>query len=163
MGDAAAFGSTAAAMAFRSSSGTAASWIGQLGMHLVSTNSPLDEWPGADTGHARAPLLRAHPLLLDGVVRAERLGRVLVHGTLEFHRPVLERSLAQVSLAAFADVAKRGRTRLEISAPVDLDAGGGFRVRTPGASGMLRLDVARSLRDGNVVVSAAWQPSWPWW
>jgi hypothetical protein len=28
---------------------------------------------------------------------------------------------------------------------------------------VLRVDIARGVRDGKVAVSAAWQPNWPGW
>ena len=163
LGDAAAFASTTAALAMRSASERDPAWTGQIGVHVVSAGSPLDEWAGAGTGQGRTPLLRAHPLLVDGIIRAGELSRILVHGTLEFQRLVMTRPLAHVSLAAFTDVAKRARTELATSIPLDVDTGGGLRVRAPGAPGVMRLDVARGWRNGNVVVSAAWQASWPGW
>ncbi|MGH9346259.1 MAG: C39 family peptidase, partial [Vicinamibacterales bacterium] len=45
--------------------------------------APLDVWPSGDTGHARRTLLRAHPVLDDGRLRVERLGRHLLQGTVE--------------------------------------------------------------------------------
>ncbi len=160
---ASAFGSGALRASFRSGRDTSAAWTGQAGIHVVGAGAPLDVWPGGDTGHARAPLLRAHPLLSDGVIRAEGLGRVLVHGTMEYQRAVMTRPVGRLSVAAFADLARRGRTLSGTPAPVDLDIGAGLRAFISGAPGALRVDVARGTRDGNLVLTAAWQAAWPGW
>lgn len=115
----------------------------------VTRHAPLDLWPGGDTGVVRRTLLRAHPLLDDGVIDASRLHRTLVHATVEYQRPLLFRPLARFGWAAFLDAARD-----------DVDAGAGLRLRVPGAPGALRIDLARGLRDGRVALSAAWQPAW---
>ena len=160
---AAAFGSGVVATAFRSMPEGQASWTGVAAMYFVTAAAPLDVWPGVDTGHARPPLLRAHPLLSDGVIRAAGVGRALAHGTIEFRHRVMLRPLGQLHVAAFADVAKLARTRVDASVPIELDIGTGVRVSIPGAPGIVRLDIAKAIRDGNVVLSAAWQAPWPGW
>ena len=52
------------------SSANTRGWVtrGAVGFERVSDAAPLALWPGAGEGQVRAPLLRAHPLLSDGVV-----------------------------------------------------------------------------------------------
>jgi hypothetical protein len=160
-GNAAAFGSSTVSTAWRSQAHPAGSWIGSAAVAAVSAHTPLDLWPGPDSGHVRAALLRAHPLLEDGVIPTSSLGRLLLNATLEFERPMVVRPLAQLHWAVFADAAKISRTHAAGTAPFQVDLGAGLRVRMPGAPGTLRVDVARGLRDGQVAVSLGWQPPWP--
>ena len=150
---------------------------------MASQRAPLDLWTGADTGLVRPALLRAHPLLNDGVISFDRLGRRLVHATLEFERPFIDpasaprgspdafagataavvwRSLATVKWAAFADAA-RVFHRLAGDGRTQVDIGVGLRVRLAATPAALRLDLARGLRDGRMVLSAGWQAAWPGW
>jgi Peptidase_C39 like family len=160
-GKAAAFGSSTLSSAWRFPAHPAGSWTGSAAVSAVSARTPLDLWPGTDTGHVRATLLRAHPLLQDGVIRASSLGRFLLNATVEFERPMVVRPMTQLHWAAFADVAKISGMHAAGSEPFQIDLGAGLRVRMPGAPGTLRVDVARGLRDGRVALSVAWQPPWP--
>ena len=54
---------------------------------VASRPAPLAVWEGAGTGSARAGLLRAHPLLRDGVLTGPVFGRRLARATLEYARP----------------------------------------------------------------------------
>ncbi|TPW04803.1 MAG: hypothetical protein FD129_2845, partial [bacterium] len=47
---------------------TRGGWLAGAGIRRASSHAPLDIWPGAGTGHARIPLLRAHPLLDEGIL-----------------------------------------------------------------------------------------------
>ncbi len=138
------------------------SWLMSTGVAATSGEAPLDLWPGAGTGHARKPLLRAHSLLDNGVVTAEVFGRWLSHATVEYRHPVFSHRAGAIHIAAFADTARAWRLAggRELS-PVHIDTGAGVRVVLPGNSGTTRIDVARGLRDGRVVVSAGWQAPWP--
>src|SRR5262249_19856579 len=109
-------------------------------------------------GRARQPLLRAHPLLNDGIIEGPMFGR---HVSTVSAEAVQWRSLQapiSVGLAAFADFA-RATDRLPgaTGEPVQLDAGGGVRRRLPGSDGAFHLDVARGLRDGDMAVSLFWR------
>lgn len=126
----------------------------------VSGDAPLDLWPGAGLGMARAPLLRAHPLLDGGVVTGDVFGRRLLHSTVEYRHPVRTTPLATIALAAFSDTAQAWRTWRGDRA-WHSDAGLGLRLVLPADSGTLRLDVARGLRDGRHVLSAGWSTAWP--
>jgi hypothetical protein len=131
-------------------------------VQAVSARAPLAFWLAADTGHAREALLRAHPLLQDGAIRASRLGRMLAHSTVELQRALAGLPLARLRWAIFVDAAKQSRM-LTGSSTSHIDAGAGLRADLPGAPGTFRIDLARGIRDGNVVLSAAWQPNWPGW
>lgn len=138
------------------------SWSATAGYASATLAAPLDLWPGAGTGHARAPLLRAHPLLADGVVTGETLGRQLVHGSLEYQRPLLSTPAGALRLAIFADSARAWR-RPGTAEPSALhtDVGTGLRVALPGKGGTLRVDLARGLRDKRMTLSTGWQAPWP--
>ena len=138
------------------------SWSALAGFTAVSAASPFDLWPGAGTGHARAPLLRAHPLLDAGVVSGPVFGRQLVHGSVEYQRPLLTAQGGALQVAAFADTARawspvgdHGRRSWHA------DAGVGLRIALPGIGGTTRVDIARGLRDGRMALSAGWQSPWP--
>lgn len=149
------------ALAARSRRGAdRAGWHVQAGATGVSPGAPFDLWPGAGLGLARAPLLRAHPLLDDGVVTGEVFGQRLVHGTVEYRRPVRSTPAGQIGVAVFSDTAGAWR-RLAGGGRWHSDAGLGLRLALPADAGTLRLDVARGLRDGRHVLSAGWSTSWP--
>lgn len=137
-------------------------WYATGGWTGATLSAPLDLWPGAGTGQARAPLLRAHPLLAKGVVTGEVLGRRLLHGSLEYQHPLWSTPAGALQFALFADSARAWR-RIGTPAPSALhtDLGAGLRVALPGKGGTLRVDVARGLRDKRMTLSTGWQVSWP--
>jgi len=138
------------------------SWLAAVGYEAATSAAPLDLWPGAGTGNARQPLLRAHPLLDEGVIAGEAFGRRLAHGTVEFQRPLLTSAVGSLHLAVFVDSARAWhRLRDDGQSPIHADVGTGVRVTLPGSGGVMRFDVARGVRDKRVVLSAGWQPSWP--
>jgi len=133
---------------------------GIAGYSLASDASPASVWPGADTGHARDVLLRAHPLLADGIIVGPVFGRRLTFGTVEAQRWLTMRRLpVRWAPALFADTARAWRGIATTGERLQIDAGGGIRVAVPGA-GVMRIDVARGLRGGGVVVSAGWDRRW---
>ena len=124
-------------------------------LELVSSTAPFALWPGAGTGHARSALLRAHPLLDDGIVAGNTFGRRLSHAGAEWRRwfkPGLR--LVPIAPAVFIDVAHAAK-RLRPGDAWQADAGAGLRVAILG-SGVLRLDVATGLRDRRTVASVGW-------
>jgi hypothetical protein len=142
--------------------GTGPTWLVFTGLAATSVAAPLDLWPGAGTGNARMPLLRAHPLLDNGVISGPVFGRRLAHGTVEYQRPILTSLTGAVQVAAFADTARAwSRTRGDDRPSWHTDVGAGVRITLPGNGGTTRVDVARGLRDGRVVLSAGWQAPWP--
>jgi hypothetical protein len=137
-------------------------WSAFAGLTGTSDAAPPDLWPGAGTGDARAALLRAHPLLDSGVIRGQVFGRRLAHGSVEYERPLRTGLWGVVRLAAFADAAKAwGRVDDDRPSPLHVDVGAGLRVSVPGISGTARVDLARGVRDGRVVLSTGWQSPWP--
>jgi hypothetical protein len=138
------------------------SLVARSSVQSVTTRAPFAFWLAADTGHARDALLRAHPLLHNGMIRASRLGRVLAHSTVELQRDLAGLPLARLRGAIFVDAAKQSRM-LRGNPTSDIDVGAGLRAEVPGTPGALRVDLARGVRDGNLVLSAAWMPSWPGW
>lgn len=136
-------------------------WSATAGAALASSASPYDLWPGAGIGLARAPLLRAHPLLDDGVVTGAAFGRQLTHGTLEYQHPLVTRPVGTLHAAAFVDTAGSShRPGARRSGRWQTDVGAGVRVALPGAAGTLRVDLARGLADGQMTVSAGWITAW---
>jgi hypothetical protein len=127
---------------------------------LATRNAPRALWPGAGVGHGRPLLLRAHPLLDDGVVQFEGVGRRLLHGSAEARHPILRNGLLPVSVAAFADAAVVARG--DASAFRHLDVGLGARIGFAG-EGVVRVDYARGLADGAHAVSVGWELPWPAW
>jgi tetratricopeptide (TPR) repeat protein len=129
--------------------------LGRAGLDLTSADAPRALWSGAGTGHARGPLLRAHPLLEDGRLTGDVFGRHVYHASAEARRwlkPVMK--LVRIAPAVFVDVA-RASDRLLPGAAWHADAGAGLRLALPG-SGVVRLDVAKGLRDGTTALSVGW-------
>jgi predicted double-glycine peptidase len=164
----AAFGLVGISSAWRSGDEGSAAWRAFAGLRMVSRKAPYDLWPAADTGHVRPALLRAHPLLDHrlsdgGAIATASLGRLLAHTTLEYQRDLTSYPVVRFRWAAFVDAAKQGRMFERGEQALNVDAGVGLRAQLPGASGDLRIDIARGLRDRNIAVSAGWQSAWPSW
>jgi len=136
--------------------------VGRAGVESASARAPFGVWPGADIGHARDALARAHPLLNRGVIDGGIFGRTLAHSSVELQATMLARGLVHMGLAVFADVARAWHS-LEHQAGdrTQIDVGAGLRVRVAGHPRTLRIDVAHGVRDGRTVISAGWQLSWP--
>jgi hypothetical protein len=131
-------------------------WIAQAGADRAAANAPLALWPGAGTGHGRDVLLRAHPLLENGIVRGGAFGQRLIHAGVEgrhWLRP--RRQPIRFAPAVFLDAARAFRGLDGAGQRWQFDAGLGVRVSVPG-SGVLRVDVAHGLRDGRTALSVGW-------
>ena len=138
------------------------SWSAAVGLATATSASPLDLWPGAGVGHARVPLLRAHPLLDAGVITGEVFGRQLAHATVEYQHPLLRSPAGTLQLAVFGDTARAWhRLGAENPSRLHADVGAGLRLALPGKGGAMRVEVARGLRDKRVAFSARWQAPWP--
>jgi hypothetical protein len=124
--------------------------LGEAGIDVTSSTSPLSLWSGAGEGRARPRLLRAHPLLEDGVVSGELFGTTVRYGTVETQHWLRRPALARIGLAAFVDGARA-------SGPLQIDAGLGVRLRALPRGGTLRIDYGHGLRDGADAVSVGWQ------
>jgi hypothetical protein len=131
-------------------------WIGRAGLDLAADGAPLALWPGAGTGQGRDVLLRAHPLLHDGIIREGVFGRRLVHGGAEWRRWLGGRTrLIRVAPAVFIDAARAGGVLPGADARAQFDAGAGLRIALPGA-GVVRIDLGRGIRDGSNALSLGW-------
>ena len=132
-------------------------WVvtGQAGAGIMGDNAPPDTWFGGDTSSTRPPL-RAHRLIDDGYMTTTRIGRTIVHASVEGQHWWTTRR-GNVGAALFLDLVSvdrriiRGRQR-------DADIGVGFRSGVPGSPGNIRVDVGRGLRDGALRVSVGFEP-----
>jgi len=135
-------------------------WAGAAtaGLQYVTAGAPLALWPGAGDGHARGELLRAHPMLDDGIITVTSdtvFGRALTFGSAEAQRWVETRWPLRVGVAAFVDAA-RAADRAVATPLLQVDAGAGLRLRLPGTSHALRIDAAHGLRDGANALTIGW-------
>jgi hypothetical protein len=117
-----------------------------LGAAAVSLHAPLDLWPASDTGRVRPVLARAHPLIDDGRVRVERLGRRLVYGSGEAQYGWTP-GLAGIGATLFVDSVRTLRRNLSGSV-LDVDVGMGVGVASRLVPGRVQLEFAHGLRDG---------------
>ncbi|TAK16714.1 MAG: hypothetical protein EPO35_04775 [Acidobacteria bacterium] len=137
-------------------------WSSSMEFRRASAAAPLALWSGAGTGQGRPALLRAHPLLDDGVVTGAAFGRELVNGTLEYSQPVGRAFGAVLAVAGFVDAARASHRSTGLGrSPLFADAGIGLRVRLPGGAGVLRADLAHGLHGGATTLSAGWVARWP--
>jgi hypothetical protein len=131
--------------------------LARAGGQIASNDAPLPLWPGADTGHARQVLLRAHPLLDDGIIAGGVFGRELIFAGSEWRRWMRpRRSAVRIAPAVFVDLARATRGILSTDERAHVDAGAGIRFALPGM-GVLRLDVAHGLRDGATALSMGFE------
>jgi hypothetical protein len=124
---------------------------------LATSSTPADLWFAGDTGTVRPALARAHPIVDDGMMRSERLGRAIAHVSGEARQWWTVRTLLHVGVAVFAD-AVRVERRAIADRRGDIDVGGGFRIAWPGLEGVFRLDLGKGLRDGATAVSFVYEP-----
>jgi predicted double-glycine peptidase len=135
---------------------------GRGGFAAASGRAPLDLWPGAGTGHARAAWLRAHPLLDDGIVTGPAYGRQIADASVEATRTIWGGGLFALEALAFVDAARAWKS-LSGDERIHVDVGGGVRLRPLGGVGAVTVNVARGLRDGSTALSAGWAAAWPGW
>ena len=133
---------------------------GAVGFERVSDAAPFALWPGAGEGQVRAPLLRAHPLLSDGVVDLTAVVRVRPHAGVRERGSCSDgwsgrRSCGSASPHSPTSRARRVRTTAG-GTPVQVDVGAGLRIKIPGTPGVLRADVAHGLRDGANALTFGW-------
>ena len=129
------------------------------GMQRVSKGSPAGLWSGAGDGHARSELLRAHPLLDDGVINVTGstvFGRRLMFANAEAQRWLQGPLPARFGVAFFADIANASHSLDAIATPLQVDVGAGLRLKIHAVNRVLRVDVAHGLRDGANAVTAGW-------
>lgn len=153
------FGTAAAAVRWRSrAASTGTVILGTVGYHMATRTAPSTLWPGADTGHARDVLLRAHPLLHDGVIEGGVFGRRVAFAGVEAQRWLAPQwhGLLRIAPAVFLDSARARNGFVTTDARTHYDVGAGIRLALPG-EGTLRVDLARGLRDGRTALSVGWQ------
>ncbi len=129
-------------------------WQARLGVAGASANAPLALWSGAGTGQGRAPLLRAHPLLDQGVLDGRVFGRSLVHAGVERHEWAWTRRPVRVGWSLFVDGARAIDGLQAAVDPWQVD--GGASVRIAGPRGEVRIAAAYGLVDGGSALSIAW-------
>jgi hypothetical protein len=157
LSDGAPFSAADAILSWRSGEPAAgAPWLGCVGLSSASVDAPLALWSGAGTGYGREPLLRAHPLLVGGVVRGQVFGRTLAHASLETELRRWHRGPLELGWAVFVDTARAWGTGRVGRVPWQVDGGMGLRVRCLGLKGLFRLDMAHGFSDGNEAVSVGW-------
>ena len=132
-------------------------FVGRAGLGLASVHAPADIWFAGDTGRARSVPLRAHPLMTEGRMRVDQIGRQIVYTSGETQRWWAGKTRLRVGAAAFVDVAQIDRRAVPVSR-ADVDVGVGARLAVPGVSGMVRIDVAKGLRDGSTALSFVYDP-----
>ncbi len=123
------------------------------GVEAVDQDSPPTLWPGAGTGFARQNLLRAHPLLNDGVISGPAFDRHLATGGAEIVYWFDLGSGFRMGGAGFLDFARSWGVR---KADSFTDAGVGLRLGTSAREAVLRIDVATGLDDDEFAVSVGW-------
>jgi predicted double-glycine peptidase len=132
-------------------------YVASGGFETASAQTPMNLWPAGDTGHARAALLRAHPVLDEGRLRVERLGRAFLHGSLEAQRWWRVAGPLRIAAAAFTDLGQTTR-RTDSTARGDVDVGLGARVAVAGIPGVFRADLGKGLRDGAIAICLVYEP-----
>lgn len=152
------FGTAAATARFRSkTSATGTVWLFDAGYRVATQSSPASVWPGADTGHAREVLLRAHPLLDEGIITGGVFGRRVSSTGAEVQHWIAPRTRPfRFAPAAFVDAARAMRGLPTTDTRIQVDAGIGVRLSLFGM-GVLRIDAAHGLRDGRDALSIGWQ------
>lgn len=131
-------------------------WLAETGFDLATRSSPLALWAGAGTGQGRDLLLRAHPLLDDGIIDDGVFGRRLTHANVEWrHWRHWQGKPVRIAPAIFVDAAQAYQRASGLSDRFEVDAGAGIRVSVPGGS-VLRMDLARGVRDDAMAFSIGW-------
>lgn len=122
---------------------------------VAASDAPLALWPGAGAGQGRDGLLRAHPLIDEGVIHGV-FGRHVINAGLEWRRWLQPaRKPVRMGPALFIDAGRAFHGLDSTNEQPQYDVGAGFRLAIPG-SRVLRIDVAHGLRDGRTALSMGW-------
>jgi Peptidase_C39 like family len=132
-------------------------WIARGGLARAGDATPADIWFAGDTGRARGVPLRAHPVIDGGKLDVEQIGRSIQYASGEAQQWWSYRTKLRIGGAAFVDSARASR-RFNPDPKVDVDTGIGLRLSGAGLSGVLRIDVAHGLRDGDDAISFVYEP-----
>jgi hypothetical protein len=130
-------------------------YLARAGAATATSGLPTLLWFAGDTGQTRETLLRAHPLVDDGRLQVEQMGRRLLGISVEAQR-WWSSGFVRTAAAAFID-STRVMGRLDAGARSDVDAGVGLRLALPGA-GTIRADVATGLNHGGTRWSFVYEP-----
>jgi hypothetical protein len=128
-------------------------WLALAGFSAASAHAPLAFWEGAGTGSGREPLLRAHPLLEEGIVNGLVFGRRVAYASGERRVFPWEIKPVRIGLAVFLDAAKAWDPLIPRDVPWQFDVGGGLRLASLGGRGELRVDFGYGLRDKETAIS----------
>ncbi|HSG46631.1 MAG TPA: hypothetical protein VLA43_02335 [Longimicrobiales bacterium] len=137
----------------------AGNWTATLGVSLASPAAPAMVLDGAGTGRIRAPLLRGHPMIRDGRISGETLGRRLVHGTVSHEWATILGPGARAGAALFVDAARIWDPLAGGGARSFVDPGLELRISAGGRTAAVSL----ALGGGDWVVSArVGESALPW-
>lgn len=152
------FGAFAASLRLRSSDALRGrQFIARAGGAAVTTSTPADLWYAGDVGTVRPALLRAHPVIDDGSLLSDRLGRSIAHVSGEVRQWWTIKPAIHLGAALFADAAHVAQ-RAGNDSRGDVDLGGGLRLGFPGLDGVFRIDLGKGVRDGATAVSFVYEP-----
>jgi hypothetical protein len=132
-------------------------WIARAGAAIASDATPPDIWFAGDTGRARGVPLRAHPVVDRARLDPEQIGRQIRFASGEVQQWWSYRNRADIGGAVFIDTVRADR-RLNPDPKLDVDVGIGVRFSAPGFSGLVRIDVAHGIRDGDDAISFVYEP-----
>jgi hypothetical protein len=131
-------------------------WLARAGDSVTAVDAPLALWPGAGTGQGRDGLLRAHPLIDDGIIRDAVFGRHVIDAGVEGRKWMqVSRKPVRVAPAIFVDLARAYHALDPENERWQADVGAGLRIAIPGA-GVLRVDLAHGVADGRTALSMGW-------
>lgn len=129
--------------------------LGEAGAGLMGDAASPDIWFGGDTSTSRDVPLRAHRVVADGLMTTTRIGRTVLHSSVEGqHWWTTKRG--NIGAAAFLDLVSVDRRRIR-GRQRDADVGVGLRAGVPGSPGSIRIDIGRGLRDGAMRVSVGFE------
>jgi hypothetical protein len=132
-------------------------WVALAGVSRATSDAPLALWPGAGTGRGRAPLLRAHPLLDDGVVAGRAFGRTLVHTGIERQAWMHTFKSLRLGWILLVDGARPWNSLQSAHVPWQFDGGVGIRLAGLGTRGEFRMTAAHGFEDGESALSFGWE------
>ena len=133
---------------------------GELSYDFTAARAPRGIWPGAGTGQGRGRLLRAHPLLDDGVLSGPAFGPALLRAGVEGEAHLVTLAGVRLSAALFADSARVADPAAR-AARSFVDIGSGLRLHLPGGRTSLRLDAALPATGGKPQLSFGVMGAWP--
>jgi hypothetical protein len=125
---------------------------------FASGRAPFGLWSGAGTGPGRPLLLRAHPLLRDGVIEGAAFGREVLSASVQAESPLASLGPARLRAVVFLDTAK---VLTPVRSATLVDLGVGLRLQPPGWRSALRVDLATPWGAARPHLSVGWQAEWP--